>query len=95
MNWIVILLVLAALFIFVKMTNKGQNFWSYIIVVASIFFVVTVIYVSTLPGVSLTSLDGLVQLSKLYFIWLGKLASNLGSLTGNAVRLDWSANFTG
>ncbi len=95
MNWIIILLVLAALFLFVKSSNKGQNFWSYIIVIAAIFFVVTVVYVSTLPGVNLTSLDGLVQLSKLYFVWLGKVIGNFGTLTGNAVKLDWGANFTG
>ena len=94
LTWIVILLVLAAIMIFVKTSNKGQNVWSYVIVVAAIFFVITLVYVLTLPGINLTTLDGVLQLGKLYFAWLGKIIVNLGHVTGNAVNLDWSANFT-
>ena len=93
MQWVIILLVLAAVLIFVKTTNKGQNFWSYTIVVAAIFFIVTLVYVTTLPGVSLTSLEGLIKLGKLYFVWLSKVGGNLLHLTGNAVKLDWGADF--
>jgi hypothetical protein len=93
MEWLVIVLILAAVYVFVKTTNKGQNIWSYLIVVAAIFFIVTLVYVSTLPGVSLTSLEGLVELGKLYFSWLGKVGGNMLHLTGNAVKLDWGANF--
>jgi len=93
MEWLIILLVLAAVYVFVKTTNKGQNIWSYLIVIAAIFFIVTLVYVSTLPGVSLTSLEGLVQLGKLYFSWLGKVGSNMVHLTGNAVKLDWGTEF--
>ena len=76
MQWLIIFLVLAAVFIFVKTTNKGQNVWSYSIVVAAIFFIVTLVYVTTLPGVSLTSLEGLVELGKLYFAWLANFPSS-------------------
>ena len=91
MAWAIVIIALVAIFIFVKATNKGQNFWSYIIVVAAIFFLVTLAYVSTLPGISLASLDGLVGLFKLYFTWLGQVISNFGTITGNAVNLNWGA----
>ncbi len=94
MSWIIVVLVLVAIIIFVKASNKGQNFWSYIIVAAAIFFVITLVYVLTLPGVSLATLDGVLQLGKLYLAWLAKIIVNLGHVTGNAVKLDWSANFT-
>ena len=93
MEWLVIILILAAVYIFVKATNKGQNVWSYLIVVAAIFFIVTLVYVSTLPGVSLKSLNGLVELGKLYFSWLAQVGGNMFHLTGNAVKLDWGTNF--
>lgn len=95
MSWIIVGLVLLAITLFVKASNKGQNFWSYVIVVAALFFVLTIVYVSTLPGVSLTSLDGVMRLGKLYFTWLGQFFKNVATLTGNAVKLDWGANFTG
>lgn len=92
MAWIVVLIALVAIFIFVKATNKGQNIWSYLIVVAAIFFLVTLAYVSTLPGINLSSLDGLVHLLKVYFSWLGHIGGNFGAVTGNAVKLDWGAD---
>lgn len=91
MAWAIVIIALIAIFIFVKATNKGQNIWSYLIVVAAIFFLVTLAYVSTLPGVSLTSLEGMVHLFKVYFSWLGRVGSNFGSITGNAIKLDWGA----
>lgn len=95
LTWIIIILVLLAIVIFVKTSNKGQNFWSYIIVVAAIFFVITLVYVVTLPGINLTTLDGVLELGKLYFAWIGKILINLTHITGSAIKLDWGANFTG
>lgn len=89
MAWIVVIIALVAIFVFVKATNKGQNFWSYIIVIAAIFFLVTLAYVSTLPGISLTTLDGLVHLMKIYLSWLGHVGQNFGSITGNAIDMNW------
>src|SRR3989344_5595072 len=94
LTWFVVALVLVAIVLFVKASNKGQNFWSYIIVAAAIFFVITLMYVLTLPGVSLTTLDGVVELGRLYFSWLAKIVINLGQITGRAIDLDWGANFT-
>lgn len=92
MAWAVIIVALIAIFIFVKATNKGQNVWSYVIVVAAIFFLITLAYVSTLPGTDLSSLDGLVHLLKVYFAWLGRVGDNFGSITGNAINLEWGAH---
>lgn len=91
MAWIIVIIALIAIFVFVKATNKGQNVWSYALVVAAIFFLITLAYVSTLPGTNLGSLDGLVHLIKVYFSWLGRVMDNFGTITGNAVNLHWGA----
>ncbi len=92
MAWALIIIGLLAIVVFVKATNKGQNFWSYLVVVAAIFFLITLAYVSTLPGISLTSLDGLVHLLKVYFTWLWRVFDNFGTISGNAIKLEWGAS---
>lgn len=89
MNWILLLVLLAALVIFVKTTNRGQNVWSYAIVAGAIIVLVSILYVGTSVDINLQSLDGLVSFGKLYLSWLGQVAGNFGSITGNAVNLDW------
>ncbi len=86
---VLIIGVLIAILFFVKLTNKGQNVWSYLIVAGMIFLVVTLLYATTLPGVSLMSFEGFVDFSKIYFSWLGKLFGNVATITGRALELDW------
>lgn len=94
MSWILIIIVLIALFIFVKATNRGQNWWSYLIVFGVIFLLITIVYVSTFSGVSFKNFDGILDFGKLYFTWLGKIIGNFGRITGNAINMDWSVNST-
>jgi hypothetical protein len=91
MNWILLLLLVVAVYVFVKATNKGQNVWSYFLVIAAIFLLISVVYVSTSSDVELGSLDGVIGFSKLYFSWLGGVFSNFASITGNVVNLNWRA----
>jgi hypothetical protein len=37
MNWILLLILLAAIVLFVKASNRGQNVWSYFVVAGAIF----------------------------------------------------------
>ena len=94
MEWVFIVVILAALFIFVKATNLGQNLWSYVLVAGALFLLVTIIYVSSFTEVSLTSFDGIVGFGRVYVSWLGTFVGNLGAITGSATHLDWGINNT-
>jgi len=94
MEWVFIVVILAALFIFVKATNLGQNLWSYALVAGALFLLVTIIYVSSFTEVSLTSFDGIVDFGRVYFSWMGSFVDNVGTITGRAVNLDWGINNT-
>lgn len=94
MNWILLLILLAAIVLFVKASNRGQNVWSYFVVAGAILTLISVLYVGTSANVSLKTLDGFVEFGKLYFIWLGKIVGNFAHVTGNAVRLDWAIEGT-
>lgn len=89
MSWLIVVVGLLAIFLFVKLMNRGQDVWSYFVVIIAIFFLLTLAYVSTQPGINLTTFDGWVELGRLYLNWLGRLGANAGKITGNAIQLDW------
>lgn len=97
MEWLIIVLLLIGIFVFMKLSNKGQNVWSYLIVVLFIFVLVSFIYVAAVtPDTNFGSAKGLSELGKTYFHWLGQIGKNLAHVTGNVVNLDWGAtNSTG
>lgn len=44
--------------------------------------------------INFKSLDGIKTAGQLYFAWLGNVFTNLKSLTGNAVKMDWKGEQT-
>ncbi len=62
----------------------------------AIFLIVLILvsyfgFVVTLKGkdIDYKSLDGLQNVAKLYFIWVGQIFKNFKSITANAIKLDW------
>ncbi len=94
-SWILVILVVAGLIVFFKTTGiKFGKSWT-IFIGSTIFFVVlTFGYVITRPGIDLTSFDGFVHASEVYFVWLGSLFDNAAKVTGYAVNTNWTANVT-
>jgi hypothetical protein len=44
--------------------------------------------------VTVNSISDLGKAVKIYFLWLGNIASNLKTISGQAVKLDWQGNNT-
>lgn len=89
MSLLIIAVGLVAIFLFVKMMNRGQDWWSYFVVVIAVFFLVTLAYVATRPEINLTTFDGWVSLGRLYLSWLGNLGANIVKVTGHVIHMDW------
>ncbi len=65
----------------------------------AIFLIVLILvsyfgFVVTLKGkdIDYKSLDGLQNVAKLYFIWVGQIFKNFKSITANAIKLDWKGD---
>ncbi len=87
--WIAIFGALALLYVFSKITNKGQNAWSYIVVGLLLFLLITFVYIGSFPQVTLSSPSGIIQFGKLYVSWVGSIFTNFKTITGSAIQLDW------
>jgi hypothetical protein len=60
----------------------------------ALFLIVSIGYVTATNKVDLTTFEGIIEITKLYFSWLGSLFKNIMSLTGYAVKQDWGVNFS-
>jgi hypothetical protein len=87
--WIILILGLAGIFFLVKLTHFKNNLilaWTFGFI---LFLVLTFIKVSSSNHIEINSPSGVFSAIRLYFSWLGQVASNIKVITGNAIRMDW------
>ena len=95
-SWIVVILVLVAMFIFFKTTGvRFGKTWTILIGFIIFFFVLTFGYLITKSGAEVSSFDGFVSAIRIYFTWLGGFFDNLGNIGGNVISTNWTGNFSG
>ena len=92
MMLIVFLLIIAGLWLFVEVRRSQKRFFV-ILAVALIVGTYFGFYVSIRGhDLDLSTFEGVKTAMGLYFSWLGHLAGNLGTITSNAVNMDWTLN---
>ncbi len=88
-----IAIIAGAIFLFFKLTAfKYEKVWMYTIAITLLFFLVTFLYVTSLNDLDISSFDGLVSGTRLYFSWLVNFGNNAAEVTGNSFNFD--GNFT-
>lgn len=60
-----------------------------IMISLTLFLFFSFVYVAKTNHVSLNTVSGLFDATKIYFNWLGSAFGNLKSITGYATKLDW------
>lgn len=90
-SWIIIvILVVLALFI-LKASHFRHRFWVVILVLLILFLYVSISVVYGKYDLNFSSTGGVFNAVKVYFGWLGNGFHNLKTLTGNAVKMDWTS----
>ena len=85
----IILIVIVLIFLFTRMSHL-----KYKIMIFGIIFLLITFYLAVnknLSGekINMFSIEGAEKAVKTYFSWIGYVIKNLGSLTGNAAKVDW------
>ena len=92
-NWMAIAIIVGAIFLFFKLTAfKYEKVWMYSIAITLLFFLFTFLYVTSLNDIDISSFDGLVSGTRLYFNWLVNFGQGAAEVTGNSFNFD--GNFT-
>lgn len=71
-----------------------HQFTAVLIILLLLFLYITISDIVRANQIDLKSFDGLVNATKLYFIWLGNAFSNLKVIVGNVIHMDWKTNLT-
>ena len=90
--WI-ILIIVVVLIVF-KFKEVRHKFGIIVIALVLIFLVFSFTQVYKTHDVDLKSVDGITQVAKLYFSWLGTVFNNLGHVTTYAIHQEWGLNDT-
>jgi len=86
---IVGILIIAAL-IALKMNNLRHKLWIIVLICTVLFLYTTASVVYAKNELQLDTVEGVFSSIKIYLGWLGNGFQNLKTLTGNAVKMDWS-----
>lgn len=88
-NWVLIAIITGAIFLFFKITAfKYEKVWMYSIAFLLLFLLFTFLYVTSFNNVDVSSFDGLVSGTKLYFNWLVNFGQNAAEVTGNSFNFN-------
>ncbi len=84
-----ILIVLAV--IMIRMNHFRHKITILLLLVFALFLYTTITVVDKVNDFDLTTSEGFFDAGKVYLGWLGNGFSNLKSLAGNAIKMDWAS----
>ena len=96
-NWILIVILVLAGFLIIRFMfsrHAKHRFMFTIIMVIILVFISTFYFVTNANHVDVTTVNGLGTGMQVYGVWMLHSFSNIKSLTGYAVGLDWKGNTT-
>jgi ABC-type multidrug transport system permease subunit len=93
-QWVIIVLIVSAIFVFVKFKYIKHKLTWIIILFLLLLFYVGFLASTSGQNIDFSSFEGSQTAIKLYLGWLGNSFDNMKTITGNAVNLDWGANTT-
>jgi hypothetical protein len=92
--WAIVGILVVVALILLEFKDLKHRMLLIVVLVALGFLVTSVGIVYFAHDIDLKSFDGIVEATKIYFIWLGNFFDNVGDATGYVINQDWSANFT-
>ena len=90
-----IAVVVVSIYIFVELKRMRHKVFAFILIGIILFIFLTSAFVFKGKGIDYKTLSGIFDASKIYLSWLGGVFSNLGTITTNAIKMDWSNNTIG
>jgi len=91
-SWIIIVVLLIAVILLVKAKHLKHKMSLIVLVIFVIFFYTTASVIIRNNNIDTGSLNGISQFTQIYFNWFIHVASNVKSLAGNAINMDWQGN---
>jgi len=87
---IIVVLFIVGLYI-LKISHFRHRFFIILLILLAIFLYVSLTIVNSKHNLNFTTFDGVSNSFKVYMGWLANGFQNLKTITGNAVKMDWTS----
>ncbi len=91
-SWLIIGILVVLGIVVLKTNHFRHRFWIFFLVLIAIFLYVSITVVHSKYNLDFTTFDGASKSIKVYIGWLGNGFTNLKTLTGNAIKMDWTSS---
>jgi len=87
----IVLILIVLIWVFIEFKRMKHKLFAIILIFAILFFYFSMAYVFSGANVDFKSYSGIKHATNLYTSWLFSAFGNLKSITGNAIKMDWSS----
>ncbi|MDD5192242.1 MAG: hypothetical protein PHH54_05890 [Candidatus Nanoarchaeia archaeon] len=91
-SWLIIGILVVLVFLVLNLGHMKHRVWVFLIVLLVLFLYISISVVYHKYDLSFDSTEGAVDSAKIYLGWLGNGFSNMKTLVGNAVKMDWTTS---
>jgi glucan phosphoethanolaminetransferase (alkaline phosphatase superfamily) len=93
-GWVIISLFVLAIIVVVALIQKRQSMATGVVKIGAIFVVLSIGYIFIINHVQLTSMNSIIDGTKIYFNWLIAFFNKAADVTSYAIKQDWTKNTT-
>ncbi len=96
MGWLIAIIALVLLFLFLRKYVEHKVIVILLVLLFVFIFISFVTIAGTVKshGIDYKTPQGLIEIGKVYMSWISQVFTNLKTVTGNVVNLNWQGNFT-
>jgi len=80
------------IWVVIEFQRMKHKLYAFFLIGLVLFLYVSITFTLKDRDIDFTSVQGFVDAGKLYFSWLFSVGKNFGSITTNAIKMDWGAN---
>ena len=89
MNWLLIILIIVAVLLVLKLDHIRRKIFFIVILGLILVAYLTFHFATVDKELDYSSFEGVVNVGKVYFSWIGQAFGNIKTITLNAVGMDW------
>ncbi len=90
-TWAVMVILIVLGIIAIRMNHLKHRIFIIILISAALFLYLTMTYVNTKNELDFTNSEGVLKAVGVYTGWLANGFENLKSVTGYAIKMDWTS----
>lgn len=90
-SWVIIIVLIVIAFFLLKTNHFRHRMWIILLIFLALFLYISITLVNAKHDLDANSTEGFFNSVKVYMGWLANGFQNLKTITGNAIKMDWTS----